>query len=249
MKRILIIEDELISAQRIARLIADYDETIEIEGPLKTVDEVVRFMSEGSSYDLIISDIKLSGHTVFEAFEQCEPKSFVIFTTAYDEFAMKAIKSNGIDYLLKPIKAEELKKALDKVKKLSNQAMSRSSLANFAKDMNIWRTRLLVSRADELISLNVKEISCIYKDNRQTKVFTPSGETYNLTESVSELEQTLNPSMFFRINRQYIANINFLERISYFFSSKLHVRIKGCDDNNILISKDRAAKFKQWLNR
>ncbi len=249
MNTIAIIEDELLSANRLVRLINDYDDSITILGPYHNVDEVKAFLSGHNNYDLIISDIRLGTNTVFEAFELNMPSSFVIFTTAYDEYAMNAIKSNGIDYLLKPINIKDLHNSLDKVNRLLHNNVQPIELSTVAKEMHIWRSRFLVTKGDELVPLKVDEISCIYSGERQVLAYTCNGDTYAMNESLSDLEPTLNPELFFRINRQYIANINYLKKISLFFSSKLYVKIEGCNDDNIIISKDRASKFKQWLSR
>lgn len=248
MNKIAIIEDEVLNANRLVRLIKDYDDSITILGPYHTTDEVKDFLSNHHDYDLIISDIRLGTHTVFEAFELNMPTSFVVFTTAYDEYAMNAIKSNGIDYLLKPVDSKELYNSLDKINRLLHKDVPPTALSAVARDMQIWRSRFLVTKGDELVSLKVDEISCVYSGERQVVAYTHDGQTYTMNESLSDLEASLNPDVFFRINRQYIANINYLKKISFFFSSKLHVKIEGCDDDNIIISKDRANKFKQWLN-
>ena len=249
MNKIVIIEDETLSANRLIRLIKDYDDSITILGPFQTTDEVKNFLTSDHDYDLIISDIRLGAHTVFEAFELNMPTSFVIFTTAYDEYAMNAIKSNGIDYLLKPVNSKDLFNSLDKINMLLHKATPPTALSAVARDMQIWRSRFLVTKGDELVPLKADEISCIYSGERQVVAYTHDGEVYVMNDGLSDLETTLNPDIFFRINRQYFANINYLEKISFFFSSKLHVRIKGCSDNNIIISKTRASKFKQWLNK
>lgn len=249
MNKIVIIEDEALSAKRLIRLINDYDDSITILGPFQTTDEVKNFLASDHDYDLIISDIRLGAYTVFEAFELNMLTSFVIFTTTYDEYAMNAIKSNGIDYLLKPVNSKELFNSLDKINMLLHQDTTPTALSVVARDMQIWRSRFLVTKGDELVSLKADEISCIYSGKRQVVAYKHDGETYVMSDKLSDLEETLNPDVFFRINRQYIANINYLEKISFFFSSKLHVKIKGCNDSNIIISKDKACKFKQWLSK
>lgn len=249
MKKIVIIEDERLAGERLVRLINDYDDTITIDGPLKSVDAVCDYLSKNEDYDLIISDIRLFDQTIFEAFEQYPPKSFVIFTTAYDEYALQAIQSGGIDYLMKPINALDLSTAFDKISRLANQGEIQQSISEVARHLHAWRCRFLVSKQDQLISLKVEDISCINNEGRHVTFYTPTGEKYTTQEKLADFESMLDPDMFFRINRQYIANINYLKTISTYFSSKLIVRIQGCDDEQIIISKDRASKFKEWLTR
>ena len=251
MKRALIIEDEYISANRLKRMISDIDDTFEVVGPLTSVDEVVENLRRQNDYDLVFADIRLGRQDVFEAFRKVMPRSFVIFITAYNEYAMEAIKSNGIDYLMKPIDHEELAVAMEKVKLALPQGYGEKleSLAALANQVRTWRERFLVSKGDELVPLKTDDISFIYKDANQTKAFTPKGDSYILSLTMNDLEQQLNPDKFFRLNRQYIANINYVKKISVFFSNKLSVRIQGCDDAHVYVSKERSAKFKEWLDR
>ena len=171
MNKIVIIEDEALSAKRLIRLINDYDDSITILGPFQTTDEVKNFLASDHDYDLIISDIRLGAYTVFEAFELNMPTSFVIFTTTYDEYAMNAIKSNGIDYLLKPVNSKELFNSLDKINMLLHQDTTPTALSVVARDMQIWRSRFLVTKGDELVSLKADEISCIYSGKRQVVAY------------------------------------------------------------------------------
>ena len=159
MKKIVVIEDEALSAQRIARFINDYDPEIAIDGPLKTVEDVESFLSSEAHYDLIVSDIRLGQRTVFEAFERYKPKSFVVFITAYDDYAMQAIKNNGLEYLMKPIDYEEFCDAIGKLKLAmpanQNVLNLQSEAINKAAP---FRERFLLNRGNELIVVNAKDI-------------------------------------------------------------------------------------------
>lgn len=250
MKKVLIIEDDYFSAKRLKKLILDINDMLDIYGPLKCINDVVEELSVSNDYDLIFSDIRLVDGDVFEAFRQVKPKSFVIFTTAYDEYAMLAIKNNGLDYLMKPIDFKELCVAMDKLKTL---APAKEEISNkmdgLLHETPQYRERFLVSKGDEFIMLYADDISYISKTNNHVLAFTENGSSYSLAMTMTELEQELNPNTFFRINRQYIANIKGIKRISIFFSSKLIVKLKGCDDDNIVISKEKTAQFKKWLDR
>ncbi len=251
MKKILIIEDDHFSAKRLKRLVMDIDDTVDIHGPLKSIAEVTDKLSESNDYDLIFSDIRLVDGNVFEAFRKIKPKSFVIFTTAYDEYAMQAIKNNGLDYLMKPIDPKELSAAMDKLKMLtSDKEEINGKLDGLLNDTrHQYRERFLVNKGDELIMLYTDDINYISKTDNHVLAFTENGTSYPLSMSMADLEQTLDPDKFFRINRQYIANIKGIRKISLFFSSKLIVKLKGCDDDNIVISKEKTAQFKKWLDR
>ncbi len=250
MKKILIIEDDNFSAKRLKRLVMDVDDTVDVHGPLKSIDEVVNELSVNNDYDLIFSDIRLVDGDVFEAFRRVKPKSFVIFTTAYDEYAMQAIKNNGLDYLMKPIDSKELCAAMDKLKMLcSAKETVHGKLDGLLNETRRYRERFLVNKGDELVMLYTDDISYISKTDNHVMAFTEDGTSYPLTMNMTDLEQALDPDKFFRINRQYIANIKGIRKIGLFFSSKLIVRLKGCDDDNIVISKEKTALFKKWLDK
>lgn len=249
MHRILIIEDELLSASRLKRLLLDIDDDIEIDGPLTNVESVVEKLSVDNNFDFIMSDIRLLDHLVFEAFHEVMPKCPVIFTTAYEEYALKAFRHNGIDYLLKPIDPDELLLAYHKVLQVNSAETMAPKLQAISNEMKCYRERILVCRGDELIPLKVSEISYVHTESNKVIAFTTGGEHYQLPLTMGELEVTLNPDVFFRLNRQYIANIESIQKISFYFNTKLCVRIKGCSNNLIIVSKEKSASFKTWLNR
>lgn len=250
MRKILIIEDDNFCAKRLKKLVMDIDDMYEIYGPLKSVNEVVEELSVNNDYDLIFSDIRLVDGDVFEAFCKVKPKSFVIFTTAYDEYALQAIKNNGLDYLLKPIDFNELCTSMNKLKILNTT--NEEILDNWDGLLNKtrqFRERFLVNKGDELVMLYTDDISYICKRDRNVLAFMEDGTSYSLMVNMTDLEMELDPDKFFRINRQYIANIKGIKKISLFFSSKLIVKLKGCDDENIVISKEKTCQFKKWLDR
>ena len=240
-KKVLIIEDEHYSALRLKRLIKDIVDTAEIHGPLISIAEVIAELSVNNDYDLIFSDIRLIDGEVFEAFRKVRPDAFVIFTTAYDEYAMQAIKNNGLDYLMKPIDFKELCAAVDKLNLVekNNQESAQNGMEGLLKDTFRYRERFLVCKGDELIVLYVNDINYFCVDDNHVFAFTDNGVSYQLSISMNALEQELDPDRFFRINRQYIACINSIKKISMFFSSKLMIRLKGCPDDNIVISKKK----------
>ncbi len=246
MKKVLIIEDELLSAKRLKKKILDIDDTLEVDGPLQSVKDVVEYLESHDDYDLIFSDIRLLDGDVFMAFLKVLPSSFVIFTTAYDEYAMQAIKSNGIDYLLKPIDEDELR---DAMKKVSSLTANSSKLKAVVDKLVRYKERLLVYKGGDMVSLQVSDILYFYKEGRNMVVTTVSGDAYGLSATIQDLEPQLNPDKFFRLNRQYLVNIKALKKISPFFNSKLIVQLFHCNDNNIIVSKERAVLFKEWLNR
>ena len=250
MRKILIIEDDFFSAKRLKKLIMDIDDMVDVHSPLKSVNDVVEELSVNNDYDLIFSDIRLLDGNVFEAFRKVRPNSFVIFTTAYDEYAMQAIKNNGLDYIMKPIDFKELCVAMGKIKMLSPaNGEVHDKLNSLLDETHQCRERFLVSKGDELIMLYTDDISYISKTDNRILAFTQDGTSYSLAMSMADLEMALSPDKFFRIKRQYIANIKGIKKISLFFNSKLIVKLKGCNDDNIVISKEKTVQFKKWLDR
>ncbi len=255
MKRILIIEDERMSASRLKRLIGDLDDTLEVEGSLSSIEDVVASLRQDNSYDLIFSDIRLNDRLVFEAFHEVMPQSMVVFTTAYDEYALEAFRHNGIDYLLKPIDISDLSQAIEKVKRL--QAPQKEDIAHnvsqginsASRELRCFRERILVTRGDELIPLRVENVRYFRIEENVVTAHTQQSDTCRIGMTMNELEEQLNPDLFFRLNRQYIAHIDSIRKISFFFSSKLRVRLTGCDDTHIVVSKEKSSQFKQWLDR
>lgn len=202
-------------------------------------------------YDLIFSDIRLADGDVFEAFRKVMPQSFVIFTTAYDKYAMEAIKNNGLDYLMKPIDADELRAAIGKLRLNRNaqQSAVERPLHGVLNDTRQYRERFLITKGDELCRLCADDISYINMHDNRITAFAVDGTSYPLPMSMNDLEQALDPARFFRLNRQYIANIKGIRKISLYFGSKLMVKLKGCEDDNIVISKEKATLFKKWLEK
>ncbi len=266
MKRILIIEDERLSADRLKRLLSDVDDTLEVDGPLTSVEEVIDWLQRQDvpTYDLIFSDIRLKGHLVFEAFHEVMPQCQVVFTTAYDEYALTAFRHNAIDYLLKPVDFGELGNAIEKARLFTphdaqpsssvqgddtSSLQATSSINRMAREMKCFRERILVSKGDELIPLRIADISFIRKEDNGVVAYDREGESFRLPLTMNDLEEQLNPEIFFRLNRQYIAHVDCIRKISFFFSSKLIVRLVGCDDEHIVVSKEKSAQFKQWLDR
>ena len=243
MKKVLIIEDERISAIRLEKLIREIDDTIEVEGPLASVSEVVEHLRRHNDYDLIFADIRLSDSDVFTAFQEIMPASFVIFTTAYDEYAMQAIKNHGIDYLLKPIDEKDLRQAIQKLSLGVRE--NTGKLHQVMRDMIHYKERLIVYKGEELIPLQVSEILYFSKEGKELLCMTAEGKQYHVRNmTMQDLEEQLNPEKFFRLNRQYFIHIRALKRITPFFNSKLKVRLCHCQDEEILVSRERSILFK-----
>ena len=246
MRKVLIIEDENLSALRLKKMITDIDDTIEVDGPLTNVAEVVEHLKQRNDYDLIFADIRLTDGDIFMAFKEVIPNCFVIFTTAYEEYAMDAIKNHGIDYLLKPIDESELKEAMEKV---SLGYADTRPVRNIINEITRYKERIIVYKGEDMLSLKTANILYFVIDGRGLNCVTENGEKYCLTVSMQEIEQQLDPNMFFRLNRQYLINISSLRKISPYFKSKLIVKLHKCDDEEIIVSRERSLFFKKWLDQ
>lgn len=246
MRRIIIIEDEPISAARLSRMIADIVPDAEIEPPLTSVRQVKDRLKEPTPYWLIFADIRISGGDVFEALKETVPSSFVIFTTAYDDYSLKAMKSNGVDYLLKPIDKNELEAAICKVTTLSAAAIESEQAPHETTE---WRKRLLAARNGFMIPVAVENINFISLEDKQPTIHLQNGDALQIELPMNEIESQLDPAMFFRLNRQYIVNIRAITRVKTHFSSRLIIGIDGCTDGQVTVSRQRAAAFREWIDR
>ena len=251
MKKMLIIEDESHIGLYLKKLLQQMDEGLDIHGPLISVDEVINELAIHNDYDLIFADIRLTDGNVFEAFQCIKPNSFVIFTTAYNEYAMQAIKNNGLDYIMKPIDPSELYKAIEKLKlaKSANEQQIRTIPKSLFADAHTYRERFLINKGDCYKMLFANDIDYIYKDDYHVFAYTNSGMSYVLPQTLNDLELELNPKYFFRLNRQYIANINAIIQLNNYFGSKLVVKLRRCSDDNIVVSKEKSALLKKWLDQ
>ncbi len=261
--KILIIEDEERSFMRLRRLLLQIDETLDIEGPITSVGETIEVLrnaeniaahGNGSrSYDIIFADIRLDDGDVFEAFLQVTPKMPVIFTTAYNEYALEAFRSNGIAYLQKPIVPQELAEAVGKARKLTATEQPSNDYSNLLASLGLtkpnYREHFLVHKSDGYTVLNVQDINHISTENGIARAFLHNGKSKALGLTLNEIETQLDPAKFFRANRQYIIGIDSIESINYLFASKLSISLKAYPDVRVIVSKEKSARLKEWIDR
>lgn len=247
--RVLIIEDEEISFRRLRRMLLELKPDMEIDGPLCCVSDVICRLSEDVGYDLIFSDIMLQGQEVFEAFNEAAPECPVVFTTAYDEYALKAFRNNAVEYLLKPIVKDSLAATLKKIDKLVGLcATDKSNSTEVVNGICTYKERLLIWRGENLLTVKVKDIMFFKFSQRKVYATTADGNENVVHLTMNELETALNPNMFFRLNRQYYANIEAINHISQFYNSRLSIQLVGCDVP-LILSKERSAELLKWLDR
>lgn len=247
MIKTLIIEDEKPAARKLERMLGLIPD-LEIVAVLSSVEESVDWFKNNEAPQLIFSDIMLGDGISFDIFEKFPVKSFIIFTTAYDQFTLKAFKLNSIDYLLKPILQEDLEKAVDKFKSFLPSEMPSNDLnfKNLIKKIEPKLSRILVKIGYNLKIISTDEVSCFYSENKIAYLQTKE-RTFPTDFTLEELGQSLDTKQFFRVNRQVIINLNFIKNIHT--SPYYKIDLEFQPDLEITVSRDRVKEFKDWLVR
>ncbi|NRD19686.1 response regulator transcription factor [Winogradskyella eckloniae] len=248
---IIIIEDEKPSARRLQRMLKAVN--LNANTMLHSVEESIEWFKNNVHPDLIFLDIQLSDGLSFEIFEAVEIKSAVIFTTAYDEYALQAFKLNSIDYLLKPIDEDDLTTAVNKYKGRTPQKQSVTLDFNDIKNLLVnplereYKKRFSVKVGQHLKLINIEDIECIYSENKGTYAFTSEGRNYLLDATLDQLEDELEPDVFFRISRKFYININAIKDIVSYTNSRLEIKLNRFNEQQIIVARERVKDFKNWL--
>jgi two-component system, LytTR family, response regulator LytT len=246
--RILIVEDETAAYENLVDILAEIDPSIEIAGNTESVIQSIQWLQTNKVPDLILMDIHLSDGSAFSIFDNVKIETPVIFTTAYDEYAIKAFKVNSIDYLLKPIKAEELRCAIEKFKKWNRDEILKYLVQlNQFTPLNNYIDRLLIPVKDKLQPVELSQVSCFYTTERITRIYLRTGKDYPYSKTLDQIELTLNPSDFIRANKQFIIARNSVKDITIWFDSRLLVKIDIETPERIYVSKNKAVEFKAWM--
>lgn len=251
--QVLIVEDEMLLAKRLQKLLKEVEPSLLITAITHGVEETVNWLQTNHDIDLIFMDIELADGQSFEIFKKIQIKTPVIFTTAYDEYALQAFKVNSIDYLLKPIKEDELKAALDKFKMHTHFMKTPHNIEALVAEIKKiqtrveYRDRFLVKQGQKMISIEVNDIAYIFSENGFSFLRTHQNQKYIIEYTLDELEQSLSPKKFFRANRQYILTSKCITAIHSWFNQKLKVEIKPEVAEHVVISRDKANIFKQWM--
>lgn len=248
---ILIIEDEKPNADRLKRLLLQLRPNVQILSTEEYVSSAVTWLKTHSKPDLILMDIRLSDGLCFEIFNQVEVSSFIIFTTAYDEYAIKAFKYNSIDYLLKPIKQDELETALYQYENLpTDRFLNAETIEDLAEHLHpkSYRKRFLVPFRDGYKSLLTEDIVYFFSELGNTKAILKNNTFEVVPLTLEELEKQLDSQLFFRANRQFIIHIDAIQNVFNHFNGKLKVELKNYSDLDILISREKSSAFKAWMD-
>lgn len=248
---VIIIEDEKPSARRLQRMLKTLD--IEAETMLHSVEESIEWFQNNEHPDLIFLDIQLSDGLSFEIFDAIEITSAIIFTTAYDEYALQAFKLNSIDYLLKPIDDEELAAAVLKFKTRIPKKQSVTLDFNEIKKLLInpiereYKKRFSVKVGQHLKLVNIDDIECFYSENKGTYLYTSEGRNYLLDTTLDGLEDELAPEQFFRINRKFFVNVEAIKDMVSYTNSRLQIKLNNYNAQEVIVARERVKDFKNWL--
>lgn len=247
----LIIEDEKPSARRLSRLLGRLG--VEVTTLLHSVGESIEWFANNEHPDLIFLDIQLSDGLSFEIFEQIEVRSAIIFTTAYDEYALQAFKLNSVDYLLKPIDEEELQAAVRKYQTLKPRPQKMALDFEDIKKLLVnplereYKKRFTARVGQHIKIINSGDIECFYSENKGTYAATSEGRSYLLDTTLENLENELEPRCFFRVSRKFFVNIDHVKDIVAYSNSRLQIKLKRFSDQDIIVSRERVRDFKLWL--
>lgn len=252
MIKVLIIEDEQPAAKRLEKLLAEVAPNFQVIMHCDSIETSVQYLRSAALPDLIMLDIQLGDGLSFEIFKQVDILCPVIFTTAYDEFSIKAFELNSIDYLLKPINKDKLSKSVEKFNRLHQQAQQQDwkMLATLLdKEKKEYKQRFLVTVGEHLHTIQTTEIAYFYSIEKSTFFTTSAGKTLPLDFSLDKLEGLLSPTQFFRINRQFIVSFSAIKKIFIQSKSRIKLAIEPTVKDEVLVSSARTHDFKAWLDR
>jgi len=245
---VLIVEDETAAYETIISILKEIDPSIEIAGNTESVSQTVKWLQKYPAPDLILMDIHLSDGSAFLIFEYIEVDIPIIFTTAYDEYAIEAFKVNSIDYLLKPIKTDDLRRSLIKFSKYSPTEVS-AYVSNVTRltSTQRYQDKILIPVKDQLVPVEIQQVSYFYTTDKNTFLCLKDGTRYTYYRTLDQIFNTLNPADFYRANKQFILSRNDVKNITIWFDSRLLITLDIEVPEPIYISKNKAADFKSWI--
>mgnify|MGYP004442697147 FL=1 len=243
----------MLNYNELRSILLDIMPDADVSPQLATTIEVRQYLSNHTNYDCIFADIRLADGLVFDALSGLPKDKPVVFSTAYDEYALQAFDFNGIAYLLKPLRHSDVEKAVQRIKAMGNNQYEfiPQLIAHFTNQQRTkcYRQRFLISRADYSEVVSIDNLSHIMTENGITRLYLANGHSAAVNHTLDELEQQLDPTLFFRANRQYIVHIAHVKRLYNWFKGKTQLHIDCYPDLRIDVSKDRSSKIKRWLDR
>ncbi|WP_420582601.1 LytR/AlgR family response regulator transcription factor [Reichenbachiella sp.] len=253
MTRVIIVEDEPLAAQKLSRQLKNVDPDIEILATLGSVSATVDFLSS-DSVDLVFLDIHLGDDLSFSIFEKVQVSAPVIFTTAYDEYAIKAFKVNSIDYLLKPVNKTDLKQALTKYYEQRQSLQTPVDYQLLIQTLQSgtsesYQSRFLVYKGDKVKSVEVEAIAYFFAEGKYVYLVDKGGQEFLIDYTLDKLKECLNPQHFFRINRQFVIHIQSIQEMTTYTKGRLKIDLNPPAKKDAIVSIERASTFKNWLNK
>jgi DNA-binding LytR/AlgR family response regulator len=246
----IIIEDEKLSAEHLTHLLKRVDSSIEIIAHFDSVKKSKSAFSQGIHADVLFLDIHLADGLSFDIFKEEAPTIPIIFTTAYDEYAIKAFKLNSIDYLLKPIGKDELAQAVQKLKKRTQTPDITETINKAIQALHKpHKNRFMVKMGDTIVSVKAEDIECFASEDGVTILTTRQRKRYAVDFTLDELEDLVSPDLFFRINRQVLISINSIQKVNTYFNSRLKITSEILPDEQAVVSRERVTEFKSWLDK
>ena len=250
--RILIVEDEVMAAERMQEMVLEAIPNAKIVAILDSIRSAVKWFSEHEKPELAFFDIQLADGLSFEIFDQVEVSCPVIFTTAYDEYALKAFKVNSIDYLLKPIDEKELQAAIEKYQNLhTRNGMGESSVKDIDNVLRLltkkYKSRFVIKVGERIRSIPVEEILCFYSMAKASYIQTTDDRHYVIDHSIEQVEALIDPEQFFRVNRKYIVALDGITDIISHSNSRLKIKLKHPTEEEIIVAREKVKEFKLWL--
>lgn len=251
---VLIVEDEPLAAQRLETLVKELIPGVTVVDKIDSVKKSVQWLKKNPQPDLILLDIQLADGISFQIFEQHEVKSPVIFTTAYDEYALKAFKVNSIDYILKPVDKAELSQALRKLDGLKvSQPSQEDLMKNITQAMSMltkkYKERFVIKVGEHLKTIDVKNVLYFYSLDKTTFCHTTENRNHILDFTLEQLEALVDPNEYFRVNRKYLVRGDSLQDIISYTNSRLKLVLKNSQDNDVIVARERVQDFRTWLDR
>lgn len=249
--KVLIIEDEPHAAQRLTTLVTSLVPSATVVAVLDSVKKTVAWFNSNPAPDLALMDVQLADGLSFQIFEQSKVTCPVIFTTAYDQYAVKAFKVNGLDYLLKPVDTDELQRALSKLRTAPpeiNEMLGHISHAVRSLTRK-YKTRFVIKVGEHLKSIEVRTVRYFFSQDKATFCAADDNRNYIVDYSMEELEHILDPDEFFRISRKYIVRSSAIQDIISYTNSRLRLVLKGSDDKDVIVARERVQQFREWLDQ
>ncbi|WP_456461497.1 LytR/AlgR family response regulator transcription factor [Reichenbachiella sp.] len=250
--KVLIVEDEGIAADRLIQLLEQLDASIEVVEHLDSVKSVVEWFESHATPDLAFFDIQLADGLSFEVFEQVEVSCPIIFTTAYDQYAIEAFKVNSIDYLLKPMVEADLQRALDKFQKQKQPAQNVdvSALMNLMQQQTkSYKERFVIKVGEHLKSVLTEEVEIFLSENKATYLLSKDNKRFIIDFTLDQIQEAVDPKSFFRINRKYLIHIDGIRDIITYSNSRLKLELHHFNADDLIVSREKVAMFKEWLDR